>query len=138
RRLRGRGLSKDEIHAIAEYVQALPGPNLKAPTTPEQQRLIEQGKALFASSETACSTCHTVDKAFTDGQKYDVVAQNGGSKQLLDTPSLRFLGGTAPYFHDGRYPTLQAMLEASDHAMGHTLHLSREQRLALIAYLESL
>jgi DNA-binding beta-propeller fold protein YncE/mono/diheme cytochrome c family protein len=138
RRLRGRGLSKDEIHAIAEYVRALPGPNLKAKMSTEQQQLVEQGKAIFASSETACATCHTADKAFTDGQKYDVRAQSGNAKQLLDTPSLRFLGGTAPYFHDGRYATLQAMLEASDHAMGHTLHLSREQRLALTAYLESL
>lgn len=138
RRLRGRGLSKDEIHAIAEYVRALPGPNLKARTAPSHQQLVDQGKILFASTETACATCHTADKGFTDGQKYDVRTNAGNSKQLLDTPSLRFLGGTAPYFHDGRYRSLQDMLEASDHAMGHTLHLSREQRIALNAYLESL
>gem|GEM_PF-1070650 len=138
RRLRGRGLSKDEIHSVAEYIRALPGPNLKNKVAPTRQQQIEQGKVLFASAETACATCHTADKAFTDAQKYDVRVNPNGAKVPLDTPSLKFLGGTAPYFHDGRYPTLVSMLEASDHAMGHTLHLNREQRLALAAYLESL
>jgi DNA-binding beta-propeller fold protein YncE len=138
RRLRGRGLSKDEIRAIAEYIRGLPGPNLKARIPPERQRLIDQGKALFVSTETACSTCHSADKAFTDGQKYNVGAGAAKNGQQFDTPSLRFLGGTAPYFHDGRYATLEAMLEASDHAMGHTMHLDRDQRRALTAYLESL
>ena len=33
---------------------------------------------------------------------------------LFDTPSLQFVGGTAPYFHDGRYPTLIDLLDAND------------------------
>jgi hypothetical protein len=56
----------------------------------------------------------------------------------FDTPSLAFVGGTAPYFHDGRYATLDALLVESDGKMGHTHALSREDRAAMIAHLESL
>jgi cytochrome c peroxidase len=56
----------------------------------------------------------------------------------LDTPSLRFVAGTAPYFHDGRYKTLEELLAAPDHAMGESTRLSRQDRAALAAYLETL
>ena len=56
----------------------------------------------------------------------------------FDTPSLRFVSGTAPYFHDGRYATLRDLLASTDHDMGHTMHLSHGEREALAAYLESL
>ena len=56
----------------------------------------------------------------------------------FDTPSLRFVGGTAPYFHDGRFATLEDLLMNPGGRMGHTLHLSRRDALALTAYLETL
>ncbi|RYE91926.1 MAG: hypothetical protein EOO75_07845, partial [Myxococcales bacterium] len=137
RRLRGRGMEKSEVHAIAEYVRSLPGPTLQAKASPSRRAQIEQGALLFASADSGCATCHNGDKNFTDGQKYDVIDPKSAG-QKLDTPTLRFVSGTAPYFHDGRYPTLMSMLEANDHAMGHAMHLNREQRLSLVAYLESL
>ncbi|XYH97703.1 hypothetical protein ACMHYB_59780 [Sorangium sp. So ce1128] len=39
---------------------------------------------------------------------------------------------------DGRYATLLALVEGVDGTMGHTAHLSAEDRRALVAYLESL
>jgi hypothetical protein len=48
------------------------------------------------------------------------------------------VGGTAPYFHDGRYATLLDVLMASGSQMGHTLHLSRADAEALTAYMETL
>jgi cytochrome c peroxidase len=56
----------------------------------------------------------------------------------FDTPSLRFVAGTAPYFHDGRYKTLDDVLTAPDHAMGESTRLTRRDRAALVAYLETL
>ena len=56
----------------------------------------------------------------------------------FDTPSLRFVSGTAPYFHDGRYPTLRALLVGSDGKMGHTAKLSPHELDALEAYLRTL
>jgi cytochrome c peroxidase len=56
----------------------------------------------------------------------------------FDTPALRFVSGTAPYFHDGRYATLEELLQGADGKMGHTLQLSRQDVTALAAYLETL
>ena len=56
----------------------------------------------------------------------------------FDTPSLLGIGASAPYFHDGRFGSLQEMLRATDGRMGRTRHLSPPERDALIAYLESL
>lgn len=56
----------------------------------------------------------------------------------FDTPSLRFVSETAPYFHDGRSRSLEEVMEHSDGSMGHTMHLSRPDLLALVADLETL
>lgn len=55
-----------------------------------------------------------------------------------NVPSLRYVAGTAPYMHDGRYATLEAVLDGTEGRMGHTSHLSREHRAALLAFLRSL
>ena len=60
------------------------------------------------------------------------------AKGDFDTPSLRFVAGTAPYFHDGRYATLRDVLAHTDGTMGATSHLSDEEKDALEAYVETL
>ena len=54
------------------------------------------------------------------------------------TPSLRFVGGTGPYFHDGRYSTLRALLTSDDSAMGKAKDLPTAEIDALEAYLKTL
>ena len=57
-----------------------------------------------------------------------------------DTPSLRGVFATPPYFHDGSAPSLRALLDRNrqgDH-MGSTSHLDDEELDALVAYLETL
>ncbi len=44
----------------------------------------------------------------------------------------------APYFHDGRYPTLQALLADPASGMGDTAALPAQDREDLVAYLRSL
>jgi hypothetical protein len=51
---------------------------------------------------------------------------------------LRFVAGTAPYFHDGRYPSLTALLTGTKTTMGHTAQLDDHGRAALEAYLRTL
>jgi hypothetical protein len=58
--------------------------------------------------------------------------------EKIDTPSLRFMGGTAPYFHDGRYRTLEELLADRESVMGHSASLPVGDRAALAAYLRSL
>ena len=63
------------------------------------------------------------------------------------TPSLRGVGETAPYMHDGRYATLADVIEhydrGGDGVRGQSpdvrpLHLTEEEKTALVAFLESL
>jgi cytochrome c peroxidase len=58
--------------------------------------------------------------------------------QEVRTPSLLFVGGTPPYYHDGHVPTLAALVAQNDDRMGRTNHLSAAEQAALVAYLETL
>jgi cytochrome c peroxidase len=53
-------------------------------------------------------------------------------------PSLFFVAGTAPYYHDGSAPTLEALIAKNNDRMGTTNHLSADEKKALVAYLETL
>jgi hypothetical protein len=140
-RLGGEGLPKNQLAALVDYVASMAPPAPRAiPAEPARAALVERGRALFGSNETGCSTCHDVSHAFTDGLRHQVMTQapQGSKSDGFDTPSLRFVAGTAPYFHDGRYKTLDDVLTAPDHAMGESTRLSRGDRAAIVAYLETL
>jgi len=126
KRLGGHGLDEDDANAIAAYLQSLP-----APRAPDGERaLVERGRTLFFGHEQACATCH-VDGG-SDGTAHDL-----GTGGRIDTPSLRGVARTAPFLHDGRYPTLAALL-ASPLRMGHVEALGDSDRAALVAFMESL
>jgi cytochrome c peroxidase len=121
------------FRALMAYLGSLRTPVAEPP--PHSAELIARGRSVFfAEGQGACARCH-VGGTGVDQQVHNV-SQN--VTLALDTPSLRFLRGTAPYFHDGRYETLEELLVASDHAMGHPLRLSQRDRAALTAYLETL
>jgi len=143
-RLGGTGLLPAEMSALAAYLDGLPGPVTVAPTAgssspsagplgPEARR----GRELFFAEQNGCASCHV--GGGTDAHIHDVGSRtNADSAARFDTPSLRFVRGTAPYFHDGRYPTLNDVLRANDSQMGHTSHLLPADIAALAAYLETL
>jgi DNA-binding beta-propeller fold protein YncE len=132
-RLGGAGLSKRDVTDIAAYLASL-----KAPvTTPADPTLATRGADLFHAEAVGCSGCHAGD-ALTDGDTHDVESGRPGRGGSFDTPSLRYIARSAPYFHDGRYATLGEMLTGTDGAMGHTSQLSPDERTALQAYLETL
>jgi mono/diheme cytochrome c family protein/cytochrome c553 len=133
-RLFGFGLAPGERTALLAYVRHLAVPRDQAASSPEARR----GDAIFHSPEAACATCH-VDGATIDGKSHDVQSRiKGDTTADFDTPSLRFLGQSAPYFHDGRYATLADLLRGVDGTMGHTAHLDDGEKRALEAYLEAL
>ena len=83
--------------------------------------------------ESECSTCHTAGAQ--DGKTHDVQSRHHADKKVdFDTPSLSFVSGRAPYFHDGRYATLRDVLVETDGTMGHTRHLEPGDVDALEAY----
>jgi cytochrome c peroxidase len=137
-RLGGAGLSGRELDALVAF-----STSLRPPVTQSMQSddsvLVERGRMVFHSSDTGCAGCHREGDGYTDRSTHDVASRvTADIVPAFDTPSLRFVGGTAPYFHDGRYATLRAMLVGADGKMGHTKQLSQNDLDALEAYLRSL
>jgi hypothetical protein len=142
KRLGGTGMlgEKDraDLDALLGWVASMRGPSRAgAIEDAGHARLAERGRAIFADPAVGCARCHYGGGA--DGGQHDVKSGNIDEASLrFDTPTLRFVGGTAPYFHDGRFATLEDLLEKSDGRMGHTIQLPRADLLALAAYLEDL
>lgn len=133
-RLSGKGLRSIELDALVAYLSAMPAP---APETMEKAKA-DRGKQIFTSAQAGCADCHS-GATYSDGKNHDV-----GSKHKFDregsfnTPSLHLVGGTGPYFHDGRYQTLGELLKKSDGMMGKTAHLSPADLDALETFLRTL
>ena len=129
RRLRAGKPDDATLEALAEYLQTMPiYDHPSSVLTAAQAR----GRALFFAAETACGDCH-IDAVGVDG-----LAHRVGTGGAVDTPSLRSLGSTAPYMHDGRFATLRELLTATDGTMGATGHLAEPEVADLIAYLRTL
>lgn len=111
------------------------------------------GLALFAG-KAQCAACHS-GWLLSDGKAHDVGlpdtdrgrgAVKGGPAwdHHFRTPSLREIGRTAPYMHDGSLPTLAAVVD--HYADGKirrpgtppAITLSPAERAALVAFLETL
>lgn len=134
-RLSGRGLRSIELDALVAYVSQMPAPPR---TAPADKAKVERGAAVFASRETGCASCHS-GPAYTDGKNHEVGSRHKADRgAAFNTPSLRFVGGTGPYFHDGRYATLGEMLRKSEGPMGGAKHLTNDDLDALEAFLGTL
>jgi DNA-binding beta-propeller fold protein YncE/mono/diheme cytochrome c family protein len=141
-RLGGSGISKEEIGVLAAYISATPPPppllHPQESADPARAQVIARGRSLFFDPVQGCDRCH-VDAVGTDKQLHNVGSRAQADEAVdFDTPALRFLRGTAPYFHDGRYATLDEMLASSNPWMGNTANLSADDRAALVAFLETL
>jgi mono/diheme cytochrome c family protein len=133
-RLGGTGFdnpaSSADFDALLAYVAQIPPP----PAAPPSDAVAAaRGKKAFASY---CQECHK--NGGTDGQSHDVGTGIAGERlTAFDTPTLRGVRGTAPYFHDGRYATLEDILSAKGQRMFVGV-LSEPDQRDLIAYLETL
>jgi cytochrome c peroxidase len=120
------------------------------------------GRDLFVAN---CSKCHSPIRAFQDvfeacnGLDLEYVDQgrgkltgNASDNGVFKAPSLRNIAVTAPYMHDGRFKTLEEVIEfystgVKNHPNLHpqmlhngdpNLHLSTQQKQDLIAFLKTL
>lgn len=89
------GLSLD-LGTLVDYLLTLEGPTTNPTPLDAAQRA--RGAEIF--NERGCTECH-VGGVGTNLQRYDV-----GTGGEFDTPSLRWLWLSAPYFHDGRAAVL--------------------------------
>jgi cytochrome c peroxidase len=150
-RLGGQAFSPDEEESLVAYITTMRPPPDVEPPDANGAALLARGRELFASPAVGCAGCHVPDHRFTDSTGHDVgsadakrpeefanLPAHGGKPGEFDTPSLRFVAGTAPYFHDGRYATLRDVLLGSDGSMGHVSQLSPRDLAALEVYLRTL
>jgi DNA-binding beta-propeller fold protein YncE/mono/diheme cytochrome c family protein len=133
---------KQRSEAIAEFLRrGLTPPPMSTRELTAQEK---EGETLFRSSKTECATCHDPAREFTDRSKVALAQGKPGFGFNEDpdlgfkTPSLRFVSGSAPYFHDGSAATLEDVVEKNYDRMGKTTALKAEERAALVAYLKTL
>jgi cytochrome c peroxidase len=130
----------------------------KAALTAEQK----QGRQLFFSSRTGCSSCH-VAPLFTDNQWHNLGVPQVGTKAVdngrseithnpadlgaFKTAMLRNIELTGPYMHDGVFTTLDQVVAfyvagggpaANKSPLVKPLDLSVKEQKALVAFLRSL
>jgi DNA-binding beta-propeller fold protein YncE len=118
-------------------------------TPPKERRALtaieQRGEEIFGSAETRCATCHFPGTDYTDRSVVSLgippwrpLFTTEARDQTYKTPSLLFVGGTPPYFHDGRAATLADLIDQNDDHMGRTRQLSRDDRAALAAFLATI
>ena len=85
-------------------------------------------------------------------QGLGAITKRPGDNAKFAVPSLRNVELTAPYMHDGRFSTLEEVIEHYDHGVKHTdtldpnlakhpltgINLSKEDKAALVAFLRTL
>lgn len=125
-RITGSSRDLDDLAAFMAHLQA-------PRRLPISSDAVDRGRSLFSAN--GCVSCHPAP-LFTDRRKHDV--NTGGPLErkgnAFDTPSLRGLFDTAPYFHDGSALTLFDVLARH----GDTAHMSAEERQDLVAFLLSI
>ena len=134
--LGGRGLEARELDALGAYVASMRPPGGRKLALGDEEA---RGKEIFESSEAGCASCHDPKDGFTDHQPHDVRSAGPVDVQRsFLVPALAGVSHTAPYFHDGRFATLDEMLAKTNGTMGQTKHLGDADRRALVAYLKTL
>ena len=133
----GDGLLVD-LPSMQAYIDEM----VKPPVAPAGDAdAIARGKIVFESQGANCSTCHS-GADFTDNQMHSVLnpssLSDDDSFPSANTPGLHGLFLRAPYFHDGRSPTLQDLLTRSDATAHSPATLSPSDVSDLVAYLSSL
>ncbi|WP_457310183.1 cytochrome-c peroxidase [Sphingomonas sp. UYAg733] len=120
--------------------------------TPEENR----GRKLFMTSAgqdgAGCSSCH-LPPTFALAANARSNGLDAGEKRLFKAPSLRSVGLTGPYMHDGRFTILADVVDFYDHGIQdgpaldnrlrqggkpQRLNLSTADRAALVAFLGTL
>ena len=97
---------------------------------------LRAGRELYINK---CSGCHALATDASDRAPHDVGSRGKNDAMgQFRTPPLLHIGATAPYFHDGRYATLEQLLTDNLDRMGQTTQLSPDDLRVLAAFLRTL
>jgi len=123
---------------------------------PNLSRQENRGRHLFmtaiADGGAGCAACH-MPPTFALSASSRSNGLDAGETRLFKAPSLRNVGLTGPYMHDGRFTTLAEVVDFYDHGIQdgpaldprlrqgtrpQRLNLSADDRAALVAFLDTL
>jgi cytochrome c peroxidase len=123
------------IDAYLKSLRPVPSPHL---VEGRLSPLAERGRQLFHSERIACDRCHPAP-LYTDRKAYDVGTRTHQDRiRHFDTPTLVEVWRTAPYLHDGRYPTIRELLVEGQHGLNRRLDLTDDEIDALVEFILSL
>lgn len=146
--------------ALAQFVRALQSTNSKLDSTisggVQFTALEAEGSLLFDGS--GCRSCHEAYVAVSDSARNNGLnvtnVDAGAGRGRFKAPSLRNVAVRPPYMHDGRFRTLEEVIEFYDHGIEPNPDLDRilrnsdgsprrfrftsHQKAALRAFLEAL
>ncbi|MCH5373998.1 MAG: c-type cytochrome, partial [Planctomycetes bacterium] len=131
---------EEDAVAIDEYLKALkpvPSPHLVNGQLSESAL---RGKAIFFNEEVGCATCHP-EPLYTDMKIHNVGSKGKYDRQNdFDTPTLIEAWRTAPYMHDGHYPTIKELITEGEHGKygGDVESLSEQEINDLVEFVLSL
>ncbi|TNE26719.1 MAG: cytochrome-c peroxidase [Bacteroidetes bacterium] len=119
----------------------------------------KRGLSLFRSEKTQCSVCHSglfftsyefenngLDSVYSDIGRMRLTGDSA-DEALFKIPSLRNVEYSAPYMHDGRFATLEEVVEHYNSGGANhphkservrPLNLTQQERIDLVAFLRSL
>jgi cytochrome c peroxidase len=103
-RMKGPEPSPGSLEALEGYVRSLgypPNPNLNADGTPSAAAPAAAKRGYEVFTRAGCQACH-LPPTFEKKDVEDVLTDG-----KFKVPSLRVVALTAPYFHDGRFATLE-------------------------------
>ena len=160
--------SNHVVKAIAQFERTLISTNSKLDRylNNEEQLTISElnGYAIFNTEKGDCFHCHSTNmfmdnlfhnngldnEPFTDLGRAKVTS-NASDNGKFKTPTLRNIEVSAPYMHDGRFATLEEVVEHYDSGgkysttvdplmkkLGVGLQLSNQEKMDLVSYLKTL
>jgi cytochrome c peroxidase len=124
----------DALEAYVKDISFLPNAKLaRGELTGAASDAARRGEAIFNrpfrnDASMSCATCHRPGDFFVDHKLHDV-----GSGGRFKTPTLVNAKFNAPYFHDGRFDSFDAVVDYFDRH--YDLGLSGQERADLVAYL---
>jgi cytochrome c peroxidase len=120
--------------------------------TAQENRGLRLFMSPVAQGGAGCSSCH-LPPTFALAENAHSNGLDAGETRLFKAPSLRNVGLTGPYMHDGRFETLAQVVDFYDHGIQdgpalddrlrqngrpQRMHLDAADRAALVAFLDTL
>jgi DNA-binding beta-propeller fold protein YncE len=134
--MQGDGITPQHELDLVQYLHSLPPapPLLEEPRDESDRQLLARGRELFGS--LGCAKCHVPPVTYTTDGTFDVGLADEAGQRKFNPPSLRGVSQRTSFFHDGRAPSLEAVVGEYGHQL--PSGLEGEELAALVRFLRGL